>query len=147
MNATAPDPGDESTGTKNTPGKMTPDRALAVYGTLAPGEENHFVLLGIDGHWVEGVIRRYRFEATWGDAEGYPAFVPVADGNHIPVKVFVSDELGSHWRRIDDFEGPGYRRTVVDVFEVSVLDVDGLSVEAPTPIGQAYVYENLTDND
>ncbi|MGH1489784.1 MAG: gamma-glutamylcyclotransferase family protein [Acidimicrobiales bacterium] len=114
-----------------------PEGALATYGTLAPGEENHFVMLGIAGHWVDGLIRGYRFEATWGGADGYPAFVPAADGHHIPVKVFLSDEFDSHWRRIDDFEGPGYRRTVVEV----------LHPEDRTPIGKAYVYENLTDND
>ena len=63
---------------------------------------------------------------------------PAADGNHIEVKVFVSDELDRHWQRIDEFEGPGYRRIEIDVFDPN---------DRVTIIGRAWVYENLTDND
>ncbi|MEM7273182.1 MAG: gamma-glutamylcyclotransferase [Actinomycetota bacterium] len=89
---------------------MTPDRALAVYGTLAPGESNHHVLLGVDGEWRDGYIRGYLFDVTWGGAEGYPGVVLDTGGNLIPVRVLVSDQLDRHWDRLDRFEGPGYHR-------------------------------------
>jgi hypothetical protein len=37
------------------------------------------------------------------------------DGAPIEVLVFESPALVDHWQRLDAFEGPGYRRTTVDV--------------------------------
>lgn len=116
---------------------LAPERALAVYGSLLPGEANHHAMLGITGTWVDGFILGYQFELTWGPAEGYLGVVLDRGGNRIPVKVMVSDNLESHWRRLDDFEGPGYRRVSVEVFS----DVNG------EPLGQAYVFEALTENE
>ncbi|MEM7323770.1 MAG: gamma-glutamylcyclotransferase family protein [Actinomycetota bacterium] len=129
--------------------EFTPDRALAVYGTLAPGEENHHAMLGIEGDWVDGFIFGYKFEVTWGGADGYPGIVLDRSGNRVPVKVMVSDNLDAHWRRLDDFEGPGFHRIVVDVYRDSPngdTSDAGESAE-PAVIGQAYVFEALTHND
>lgn len=120
---------------------MTPDRALAVYGTLAPGEVNHHVLLGIDGSWIEGYVLGYQFEITWGAADGYPGVYLSTDGNRVPVHVLVSDDLDRHWSRIDQFEGPGYRRVSADVYAAGD-DGDDVAV-----VGQASIFEALTDND
>jgi gamma-glutamylcyclotransferase (GGCT)/AIG2-like uncharacterized protein YtfP len=131
---------------------MTPDRALAVYGTLAPGEENYHAMLGINGTWVDGFIYGYKFEVTWGGADGYPGVVLDPAGNRVPVKVMISDDLDSHWRRLDDFEGPGFRRVPVDVYadpeaETSEGADDDTNGAEPQVIGQAFVFEALTDND
>jgi gamma-glutamylcyclotransferase (GGCT)/AIG2-like uncharacterized protein YtfP len=131
---------------------MTPDRALAVYGTLAPGEENYHAMLGINGTWVDGFIYGYKFEVTWGGADGYPGVVLDPAGNRVPVKVMISDDLDSHWRRLDDFEGPGFRRVPVDVYadpeaETSEGTDDDTNGAEPQVIGQAFVFEALTDND
>ena len=131
---------------------MTPDRALAVYGTLAPGEENYHAMLGINGTWVDGFIYGYKFEVTWGGADGYPGVVLDPAGNRVPVKVMISDDLDSHWRRLDDFEGPGFRRVPVDVYadpeaETSEGADDGTNGAEPQVVGQAFVFEALTDND
>jgi hypothetical protein len=40
------------------------------------------------------------------------------------VQVFESEELPSHWRKIDEFEGPDYRRVLVDV----LMDVSALAI-------------------
>lgn len=120
--------------------QMVPERALAVYGTLAPGESNHHAMLGISGEWIEGFIFGYKFEVTWGGADGYPGVVLDRSGNRIPVLVMVSADLDRHWSRLDDFEGPGFRRVEVDVY--ADRDSDG-----PAVIGRAFVYEALTDND
>lgn len=109
--------------------------ALAVYGTLAPGEENHWVLRPVVGQWQPGTVRGWTFEIGWGAAEGYPGFLPDAEGNEIAVQVLVSDRLDRHWREIDDFEGPGYERQPIQVR----LD-DGEVIEAQ-------IYVALTAND
>ncbi len=89
--------------------------ALAVYGTLAPGEVNHWVVRPIDGVWHPGTIRGWTYEITWGPATGFIGFTPDVDGNDVPVQVLVSDKLTSWWHQIDEFEGPGYHRVIVDV--------------------------------
>lgn len=110
------------------------ETALAVYGTLAPGEENHWVLARIEGDWVSGTVRGWRFEIGWGPAEGYPGFVPDVDGQTVPVQVLVSEKLDSHWHEIDEFEGPGYERQTI---EVTLASGD---------VRAAHIYVTLADN-
>lgn len=88
---------------------------LAVYGSLAPGEANHWVVSRLRGEWTTGVVTGYVFELTWGPAEGYPGFVRDPDGNAVEVHVLRSDDLRAKWREIDDFEGAGYDREPIDV--------------------------------
>jgi gamma-glutamylcyclotransferase (GGCT)/AIG2-like uncharacterized protein YtfP len=99
--------------------------ALAVYGTLAPGESNHWVVSRIAGDWVDGVINGYVFEITWGPAEGYEGFVPDAEGPEVQVAVLLSEQLERSWREIDDFEGQGYERR-----RLPVRLADGRTIEA-----------------
>lgn len=93
----------------------TSDTALAVYGSLRPGEANHWVVSRIPGEWVAGSVRGWAFEITWGPAEGYDGFVPDADGADTPVDVLLSEALPNRWREIDDFEGSGYERRAIEV--------------------------------
>ena len=88
---------------------------LAVYGSLAPGERNAWVLRGIAGEWTDGVVRGTLHRSGWGAGMGYPGFEPSPDGQAIPVKVLTSPELPRHWRRIDEFEGADYHRMPVTV--------------------------------
>ncbi len=108
--------------------------ALAIYGTLRPGEPNHWVVRSIDGQWLEGTIRGWLFEVTWGAAEGYPGVVLDPEGRLVDVSVLCSPKLPNHLNEIDDFEGPGYRRV-----ETDVSLADGSTV-------RAYVYEAIQDN-
>jgi len=114
---------------------ISPNRALAVYGTLAPGASNHQVVADIDGQWVEAAIRGHRFTARWRDTPGYPGFRPDPGGPVVEALILVADELPEHWDRLDGFEGPGYRRVEIDVF-------DRAGVQA---LGRAWVYETLTE--
>ena len=91
------------------------DTALAVYGSLMPGEPNHWVVSRIPGEWRAGTVRGWTFEVTWGPAQGYDGFVADDDGSDVAVQVLVSEALPRRWREIDDFEGPGYRRVPVEV--------------------------------
>jgi len=88
---------------------------LAVYGTLAPGQPNHHVISGLAGRWLEGTVRGTLHAAGWGASAGYPALRIDPNGAAVPVHLLVSDDLPANWRRLDDFEGPGYRRILVPV--------------------------------
>ncbi len=87
-----------------------PSRRLAVYGTLAPGERHHDVMAGIPGSWTEGTV-----DGVVNTVAGYPAFKWVKGGRTVGVRVFTSERLPNHWRRIDRFEGEMYRRILVPV--------------------------------
>ncbi len=117
------------------PGPITPERALAVYGTLAPGESNHHVVAGIEGAWVPVAIRGHRFTARWRDTPGYPGFTPDPTGPAVGALALVADELAGHWDRLDGFEGPGYRRVEIEVFDPA----------GSRALGRAFVYQTLPE--
>jgi len=94
---------------------MTAEMRLAVYGTLAPGLENHGQISDLAGRWIPGRLRGTVVEAVWSGMPGYPGLILDADVPAIDVQVFESRELPDHWDRLDAFEGPKYRRVVVDV--------------------------------
>jgi gamma-glutamylcyclotransferase (GGCT)/AIG2-like uncharacterized protein YtfP len=91
---------------------MEPAQRLAVYGTLMPGQSNHHHVAGIAGTWSRGTVRGVLHPTSWGAALGYPGIVLDPDGDGVPVHVLESVDLPHHWPRLDDFEGPGYRRVV-----------------------------------
>ena len=93
---------------------MNPVR-LATYGTLMPGAENHWVVRNIAGEWSEGFVLGWAYPIGFGPADGYPGLTLDPSGPRVPVAVLTSDRLDRHWREIDDFEGPGYRRVECDV--------------------------------
>jgi gamma-glutamylcyclotransferase (GGCT)/AIG2-like uncharacterized protein YtfP len=90
-------------------GRTGPEHRLVVYGTLRPGGENHFIVADL-GEW-EPVILVGRL-SSWGR---YPAFVPDPGGVAIEADLVTSPQLPGRWAELDRFEGPGYRRTVLEV--------------------------------
>ena len=90
---------------------------LAVYGTLAPGRPNHHVVAPLGGEWTEGLIEGDLLPLGWGADLGYPGFRPRAGGDAIAVRVLTAPSLATAWPDLDRFEGPGYRRILVPVFE------------------------------
>lgn len=94
---------------------VTPEQRLATYGTLAPGETNHHMLVDLEGCWIAGTVRGRRYDSGWGAALGFPGLIPDPDGPEVPVQVLESPDLPARWSRLDAFEGPGYRREVIDV--------------------------------
>lgn len=96
-------------------GSSEANTALAVYGTLAPGKENHEQIAMIAGQWRPGTVRGRLAPKGWGAALGYPGLVLDPEGPTIEVQVFESGDLPAHWERLDEFEGPGYRRVPVTV--------------------------------
>ena len=91
------------------------DTRLATYGTLAPGRVNHHRLAGLKGQWQQGTVRGRLADAGWGAALGYPGLILDPLGPVVEVYLFKSEELPDHWPRLDEFEGPGYRRVVTQV--------------------------------
>ncbi|PWU08939.1 MAG: gamma-glutamylcyclotransferase [Terriglobia bacterium] len=93
----------------------SPDTRLASYGTLAPGRVNHHQLAGLKGRWQRGTVHGKLFEIGWGAALGYPGLILDPSGPLVEVQVFESLDLPDHWSRLDEFEGPEYRRVVTQV--------------------------------
>ena len=98
---------------------------LFVYGTLAPGKPNAHVLADVRGTWQPASVTGRLLPEGWGAALGYPGIVLADDGDVVRGLVFSSDELATHWPRLDAFEGEGYER----VLTVARLD-DGATVDA-----------------
>ncbi len=93
-----------------------PEHRLAVYGSLAPGRPNAWVLAPLEGRWITGGYVRGRLHREgWGAAHGFPGLDWDPTGDRVRVEVFVSCELPKHWERLDAFEGSDYRRIVVPV--------------------------------
>ncbi len=88
---------------------------LVVYGTLAPGRSNHGQLDGLEGRWLAGQLRGQLSEAGWGAGQGYPGLILDPHADPLDVHVFESADLPAHWSRLDEFEGPEYRRVVTEV--------------------------------
>jgi len=89
---------------------------LFVYGTLGPGRPNEHILKDIKGTWKEASVYGYLKQEGWGADMGYPGIINLDnDGNEIKGFLFCSDRLESHWNRLDDFEGNGYKRVLSTV--------------------------------
>jgi gamma-glutamylcyclotransferase (GGCT)/AIG2-like uncharacterized protein YtfP len=74
---------------------------LAVYGTLAPGRENHWMLAPLAGRWLTGFVRGRRVEAGWGNDFGFPGLQLDPHGEPVAVDVLESDQLATHWDELD----------------------------------------------
>lgn len=88
---------------------------LFIYGTLAPGRNNHKVMEGISGTWETATLRGTLIQEGWGAKMGFPGIIPAEDGDEVAGFVFSSKYLEDHWRMLDEFEGEGYERVLVTV--------------------------------
>ena len=92
-----------------------PERRLAVYGSLLPGENNHHHVAALVGRWLEGTVEGTLHDRGWAARQGYPGFVPGGSGDRVAVKVLESLGLPDAWDRLDAFEGEAYRRILAPV--------------------------------
>ncbi|MEO0367711.1 MAG: gamma-glutamylcyclotransferase family protein [Pseudomonadota bacterium] len=88
---------------------------LFVYGTLAPGRSNEHVLAPLNGSWQPATIKGKLFESGWGAAYGYPGVILDDVQETVHGFLFSCSQLADEWQMLDDFEGPGYRRTLIEV--------------------------------
>ncbi|MCL4503461.1 MAG: gamma-glutamylcyclotransferase [Deltaproteobacteria bacterium] len=85
-----------------------PDHRLIVYGSLAPGEANHYLLGDLSGTWEPCVIRGHL-----GEYWGFKAFHYDENGPEHPAWLFTSKALPEEFPELDAFEGEGYRRRII----------------------------------
>ena len=85
---------------------------LFVYGTLAPGRPNDHVLGEVAGTWRPATVKGTLLQKGWGSEFGYPGIVLDDQGEDVSGFIFSSEELTSHWDRLDEFEGDGYQRVI-----------------------------------
>lgn len=89
--------------------------SLFVYGTLAPGRSNAYMLESIGGTWEEGYVRGNLLQKGWGAGLGFPGIVLDDNGNRVDGFIFFSEHLVDYWDALDEFEGEEYARVPVDV--------------------------------
>jgi HAD superfamily hydrolase (TIGR01662 family) len=82
---------------------------LIVYGSLAPGRENHHVMSGMTGAWANVTIHGTLHDRGWGAGLGYPG-ITLGTGGEVDAMMFESSDLPAHWKRLDEFEGGEYVR-------------------------------------
>ena len=92
-----------------------PERRLAVYGSLLPGENNHHYVATLAGPWAEGTVEGTLHDRGWAARQGYPGFVSGRSGDRVAVQVLESSGLPDVWGRLDAFEGEAYRRILAPV--------------------------------
>lgn len=88
------------------------NQRLFVYGTLAPGRANARLLDGLAGEWQSATVNGSLHPQGWGATHGYPAVRLNPNGMLVPGWIFSSNELQSHWTRLDAFEGDRYQRVL-----------------------------------
>ncbi|MEN8813821.1 MAG: gamma-glutamylcyclotransferase family protein [Glaciecola sp.] len=88
---------------------------LFIYGTLAPGRPNHHVVEDIPGNWEEATLKGTLLNEGWGADQGFPGIVPSDEGEEVTGFVFSSNHLSEYWSMLDEFEGAGYERQLVQV--------------------------------
>lgn len=97
---------------------------LFVYGTLAPGRSNAYVLASVAGEWEPASVVGTLHPEGWGAAAGYPGIVLDEDGSEVTGFLFTSASLPEHWARLDKFEGEGYERTLTRAKRANGESVD-----------------------
>lgn len=121
-----------------------PERRLAAYGSLLPGENNHHHVATLVGSWVEGTVEGTLHDRGWAARQGYPGFVSGGSGDRVAVKVFESLALPDAWDRLDAFEGEAYRRILAPVEMKVEMKNAGTGAGGETAWRVCNIYE-LTD--
>jgi gamma-glutamylcyclotransferase (GGCT)/AIG2-like uncharacterized protein YtfP len=85
-----------------------PEERLIVYGSLAPGEANHFLVTGLIGEW-----RRCQIRGHMGQYRGFKSFRYDPLGPEHPAWLLESFELPRVISDLDDFEGEEYERIMI----------------------------------
>jgi len=104
-----------------------PAHGLVVYGTLAPGRENHHLLSDLGGEWLEVTIR-----GEIGEWMGYPMFRWIPGGAPVAAWVLRSSLLPEHYGRLDDFETNAYARHLVTYDGPRGIGIANCYVAAPS---------------
>jgi len=85
-----------------------PETKLIVYGSLAPGGANAFLLAGLIGEW-----RRCHIRGHMGRYRGFKSFRYDPQGPAHPAWLLSSADLPRVLPDLDDFEGEEYARRII----------------------------------
>jgi gamma-glutamylcyclotransferase (GGCT)/AIG2-like uncharacterized protein YtfP len=108
-----------------------PSRRLAVYGSLRPGQLNHWRVADLGGTWRKGTVRGDLHPEGRGRTGGWPVLVLNEEGRAVLVDVLDSEGLPARWGELDGFESSAsYRRELVIVDCGGGLEVANLYTEA-----------------
>ena len=93
-----------------------PERRLAAYGSLLPGQENHHQISRLMGEWIDGYVDGIIHLDRSSKEDEFPKLVWDLSGNPKAVRVLHSAALPECWDRLDEFEGRfSYCRSLVPV--------------------------------
>jgi hypothetical protein len=96
-----------------------PETRLILYGSLAPGGSNAFMLAGLSGEWYRCTIR-----GQMGRYRGFKSFRYDPQGPEQAAWLLESAELPRLLPDLDDFEGDEYERNLIPA------EVNGRSIKA-----------------
>jgi hypothetical protein len=85
-----------------------PETSLIVYGSLAPGGANTFLLATLIGEWYPCRIRGHM-----GHYQGFKSFRYDPQGREHQAWLLESAELPGLLADLDDFEGEAYERIII----------------------------------
>ena len=88
---------------------------LFVYGTLAPGKQNHDVMSDLSGKWEPATVNGTLVNEGWGSGHGCPGLIPSSEGPKVQGYLFTSADLPKSWEMLDRFEGADYMRELITV--------------------------------
>ena len=83
---------------------------LFIYGTLAPGQQNHHVLSDLAGEWEQATVNGTLVNEGWGSGHGCPGLIPSKEASEVEGYIFTSQDLAKNWDMLDNFEGEDYKR-------------------------------------
>jgi len=95
----------------------SPHHNLAIYGSLAPGMVNHYIVSELPGKWLTGKVRGNLIQKGWGASIGFPGleWIPTQPENPVNVHILNSISLPKMFKELDEFEGGEYIRILVPV--------------------------------
>lgn len=83
-------------------------KQLCVYGTLCPGQENHYLMEPLEGQWDDATYCGYFSPPD--QSYGYPRVAWTPHGDENLGNLVTSSKLPAHWAVLDEFEGEDYCR-------------------------------------
>lgn len=85
-----------------------PDERLVIYGTLAPGKPNHYVIEDLRGDYCDCSVH-----GRISEADGLPYFTWAPSADSLDAQLFSCRQLPEMWNELDRFEGEGYKRRLI----------------------------------
>jgi len=89
---------------------------LFVYGSLMPNGTNHAILKKINGVWQKGFVLGEIKRIKLNNNEYTAIILNIDKDKKVFGYLFTSFALKYLWKKLDNFEGPNYKRKISQVF-------------------------------